>query len=86
MAHQERDAQVLFELTDLHSERRLRDMKLLGRPGHIARFDDADKVSQLAQVHRRPLSGTGSQPWWRRNASNDARQNPLKWARSEPGR
>src|SRR6187401_1125566 len=53
MTDQKRDAQVLLKLADLHAERGLGHMELLGRPRHVAGFDDTDEVLELAQVHER---------------------------------
>ena len=51
MAHEQSDAQVLFELPDLHAKRGLRDVQLLCRARHIAGLDHADEIFELTQVH-----------------------------------
>jgi hypothetical protein len=51
MTHNECDIQFFFELTDLRPKRGLRQMQLLGRRGHIARFNDALKIGELAKIH-----------------------------------
>lgn len=48
----QRDAEILLQLPDLHAERRLRNEQLLGRPGHRPGFDHLDEVPELSEVHR----------------------------------
>lgn len=46
------DAKLLFQLHDLPTERRLRNMQQFGGSTHIAGFGDGDEISDLAQVER----------------------------------
>lgn len=52
-AHQQRDADVAFELRDLLAQRRLRDEQFFGRFPEAPVFHDADKVTELTDVHGR---------------------------------
>jgi hypothetical protein len=61
MADKQRDAQVLLDLADLHAERGLRDVKLIGGARHVAGLHHTHEVSELAQVHERLLR----RPGWR---------------------
>ena len=57
MADKQRDTQNLLDLADLHPERGLRDVKLLGGARHVAGLHHAHEVSELAQVHERLFGG-----------------------------
>jgi hypothetical protein len=50
VANQQRNAQVFLKLLDLHAERGLRHVQLVGRPRHVAGIDDADEVFQLPKI------------------------------------
>ena len=52
MAHEQGDAQVLFELPNLHAKRGLRDVQLLGGPRDIASLDNSDEIFELTEIHR----------------------------------
>jgi hypothetical protein len=51
MAHQKGNAQVLLKLADLHAKRGLRHVQLVGRPRHVAGFDNPDEILELAEIH-----------------------------------
>jgi hypothetical protein len=59
MAHEQGNAQVLFELPNLHAKRGLGDVQLLRGARHIAGLDHADEVFDLTQVHGEDLSPIG---------------------------
>jgi hypothetical protein len=42
--------QLLLQLADLHAQRRLGDIQLLGSAGDVAGLDDAGKVLKLTKV------------------------------------
>ena len=46
-----RTAQLFLERTDLHGERRLRDMQLLRCPAEVQFLGDRDEIAQVAQFH-----------------------------------
>jgi hypothetical protein len=51
MAHEQSDTEILLELADLHTERCLRDVQLVGGARHITGLDDADEVFELTEIH-----------------------------------
>jgi hypothetical protein len=51
VAVQQLDAELVFELPDLHAERRLRDMQHIGGGGQAAGLDHFREVAKLAQFH-----------------------------------
>ena len=50
VAHQQVDAELAFELADLHAKGRLRNVQHFGRGRDVAGFDDLHEVSKLPQV------------------------------------
>ena len=54
-AHEQRRAQILFQLADRNGQRRLRNMQPLCRAMEIERFGKHRKIAQLAQVHAVPF-------------------------------
>ena len=56
-APEQRGAQLLLELLDLHAERRLRDVQLERCLRHAAGIDDGDKIFNLLECHDKS-SGT----------------------------
>ena len=52
VAREQGDAEPLLELPDLHAERGLSHVQLLGRARHVAGLDHADEVPELAQIYR----------------------------------
>jgi hypothetical protein len=51
VAHKEGDAEILFQLTDLTTQRRLRDVQLLSSLREVEVFRDGDEVSNVTQFH-----------------------------------
>jgi hypothetical protein len=51
MTHQQCNAKVFFDLADLHAERGLRHMQLLGGTGHIAGINHLYEILELPQIH-----------------------------------
>jgi len=51
MPHQKSNAEILLDLPDLHPERGLSDVQLLGRTRHASGFDHAHQIHELTQVH-----------------------------------
>ena len=49
-AHEQLDAELVFELADVTAERRLRDAKLARRLGEAARLGDGGERAQMTQV------------------------------------
>jgi hypothetical protein len=49
---QQRDAERVFQFTDLNRERRLADATSLGRAAEMAMLDDRKEVAQITDVHR----------------------------------
>ena len=54
MARQQRRADIFLELLDLHAERGLRDMQILGGGGETAELGNPGEVAKLTKIHSRP--------------------------------
>src|SRR5436190_2024426 len=48
---EKRDAQLIFEVANLPTQRRLRNMKPRSGTCHVLFFSDGDEVSQVAEFH-----------------------------------
>jgi hypothetical protein len=56
---QQRGAEILFQRADLPTERRLRDVQLIGGAAEVQLTGDGDEVPQLAQVQIHGASRSG---------------------------
>lgn len=62
MSHQQFDAELLFKLLDLLTERRLSNAKYLCRTRNIAAFENLHEVTKLTKIHLggKPLASCDS--------------------------
>jgi len=51
-ADEELHAELVFELTDVAAERRLRDVEMPCSPGEAARLGDRRELAKMMQVHQ----------------------------------
>jgi hypothetical protein len=65
MPDEERDAELIFELSDLAGERRLRDVQAMGGAGEVPLFRDGDEGPKMPKVHEPILPSPGG---WRDDA------------------
>ena len=70
MSHQELHSKAALEKADLQTQRRLRDVQLLGCARNVADLDDFAEVSELPQINFTPPSWTNS-PRLTRNSPGD---------------
>jgi len=52
MAFHKPGAEDIFQILDLHAERRLRDAAVFGRNSEVPRISQRDEVAQLLQSNR----------------------------------
>jgi hypothetical protein len=65
MPDEQRHAELVFELSDLACERRLRDVQAVGGPGEVPLFRDGDEGPEMPKVHDPILPSPGG---WRDHA------------------
>ena len=58
-AIEKRQPELVFEVSDLAAQRRLRNMQALGRAGDVFLFRDGDEIAQVPELHRRRLCPKG---------------------------